>query len=128
MTDIATITRNAHNTGFERGSHVTLLQTVMAYLDSCGGSAFAAAISTASADGTLEMFRPDLQAATPLSEPKVIADPVKPTDLAPPKITREQATQSGFTGNTCATCGSMMMVRNGTCEKCTSCGTTTGCS
>lgn len=91
MTDIATLTKRANATGFDRGSHVTL-------------------------------------AATPLPEPEIIADPVKPTDLAPPKITREQATQSGFTGNTCATCGSMMMVRNGTCEKCTSCGTTTGCS
>jgi hypothetical protein len=34
----------------------------------------------------------------------------------------------GFTGNICTSCGQMMMVRNGTCEKCTVCGTTTGCS
>lgn len=45
----------------------------------------------------------------------------------PPKMTRDQATSMGFTGNSC-TCGSMMMVRNGTCEKCTTCGSTTGCS
>jgi len=34
----------------------------------------------------------------------------------------------GFTGNTCPECGNMQMIRNGTCEKCASCGATTGCS
>ena len=34
----------------------------------------------------------------------------------------------GFTGDSCAECGSMKMVRNGTCMKCIDCGTTTGCS
>lgn len=34
----------------------------------------------------------------------------------------------GFTGNLCSTCGSPQMVRNGTCEKCLNCGSTTGCS
>lgn len=46
----------------------------------------------------------------------------------PPKMTRAQATSAGFTGNSCNECGSMQMVRNGTCEKCNSCGATTGCS
>jgi ribonucleoside-diphosphate reductase alpha chain len=34
----------------------------------------------------------------------------------------------GFTGDSCGECGSMKMVRNGTCMKCIDCGTTTGCS
>lgn len=34
----------------------------------------------------------------------------------------------GFTGSMCTTCGSMQMVRNGSCEKCMSCGETSGCS
>jgi len=129
LTDIATVTRNAHATGFEAGSLITL-QTVMAYLDGCGGSAFAAAISTASQDGTLERFRPGaIVQPEPVAadEPEPFADPLSPTDLGPPKLDREQATQMGYTGNTC-TCGSMMMVRNGTCEKCLTCGSTTGCS
>lgn len=129
MTDIAAVTKRAHDTGFEKGSMLTL-QTVMAYLDGCGGSAFAAAISAASGDGTLERFRPDrtASAVAPRHAPAPIVDPVSPTDLAPPKMTRDQATASGFTGNSCADCGSLQMVRNGTCEKCSSCGTTTGCS
>ena len=34
----------------------------------------------------------------------------------------------GFTGDSCEGCGSMKMVRNGTCMKCIECGSTTGCS
>lgn len=34
----------------------------------------------------------------------------------------------GFEGDPCPECGAMMMVRNGACLKCTSCGATTGCS
>ena len=35
---------------------------------------------------------------------------------------------SGFTGNTCLTCSSSRMVRNGTCEVCLDCGESSGCS
>lgn len=34
--------------------------------------------------------------------------------------------QMGFTGNLCGNCGSIEMVRNGTCEVCRACGTTSG--
>jgi ribonucleoside-diphosphate reductase alpha chain len=40
----------------------------------------------------------------------------------------QEARILGFTGDSCAECGSMKMVRNGTCMKCIDCGTTTGCS
>ncbi|MEX0679805.1 MAG: vitamin B12-dependent ribonucleotide reductase [Balneolales bacterium] len=39
-----------------------------------------------------------------------------------------RAKEMGFTGDACPDCGSMTMVRNGTCLKCTTCGSTTGCS
>ncbi|GBD91832.1 vitamin B12-dependent ribonucleotide reductase [bacterium BMS3Abin04] len=39
-----------------------------------------------------------------------------------------QARIKGFTGDVCPECGSMTMVRNGTCLKCETCGATTGCS
>ncbi|TVQ69976.1 MAG: vitamin B12-dependent ribonucleotide reductase [Balneolaceae bacterium] len=39
-----------------------------------------------------------------------------------------RAREMGFTGDICPDCGSMTMVRNGTCLKCTTCGSTTGCS
>ncbi|PKL89158.1 MAG: ribonucleoside-diphosphate reductase, adenosylcobalamin-dependent [Ignavibacteriae bacterium HGW-Ignavibacteriae-2] len=39
-----------------------------------------------------------------------------------------KARERGYTGDICPECGSMTMVRNGTCLKCTTCGATTGCS
>jgi len=41
---------------------------------------------------------------------------------------RLKAKQQGYTGDICPECGSMTMVRNGTCLKCNTCGSTTGCS
>ena len=40
----------------------------------------------------------------------------------------ENAKQMGYTGDACPDCGSMTMIRNGTCLKCVTCGSTTGCS
>jgi ribonucleoside-diphosphate reductase alpha chain len=34
----------------------------------------------------------------------------------------------GYEGDPCGDCGQFTMVRNGTCLKCITCGTTTGCS
>ncbi|HEX5274114.1 MAG TPA: LAGLIDADG family homing endonuclease [Candidatus Rubrimentiphilum sp.] len=38
------------------------------------------------------------------------------------------AKAKGYTGNACSDCGQLTMVRNGSCEKCDSCGATSGCS
>ena len=40
----------------------------------------------------------------------------------------KQAKQKGYTGDICQSCGSLTMVRNGTCLKCITCGDTSGCS
>jgi len=40
----------------------------------------------------------------------------------------QKARERGYTGDICPECGSMTMVRNGTCLKCQTCGATTGCS
>lgn len=40
----------------------------------------------------------------------------------------DDARQQGYTGDICPECQSMTMVRNGTCLKCVTCGSTTGCS
>jgi ribonucleoside-diphosphate reductase alpha chain len=41
---------------------------------------------------------------------------------------RIQALAQGYTGNMCGECQNFTMVRNGTCEKCNTCGATSGCS
>ena len=43
-------------------------------------------------------------------------------------ISETTARHYGFEGDPCPECGQMMMVRNGTCLKCMSCGATSGCS
>ncbi len=41
---------------------------------------------------------------------------------------RAQARMKGYEGDTCGECGNYTMVRNGTCLKCDTCGSTSGCS
>ncbi len=40
----------------------------------------------------------------------------------------KQAIEKGYTGDICTECQSLTMVRNGTCLKCMTCGSTSGCS
>jgi ribonucleoside-diphosphate reductase alpha chain len=39
-----------------------------------------------------------------------------------------EARIKGYEGDACGNCGNFTLVRNGTCMKCDTCGTTTGCS
>lgn len=41
---------------------------------------------------------------------------------------RAKAIMQGYTGDTCSECSNFTMVRNGTCLKCDTCGSTSGCS
>jgi ribonucleoside-diphosphate reductase alpha chain len=41
---------------------------------------------------------------------------------------RAKSLLQGYTGNSCSECQNFTMVRNGTCEKCDTCGATSGCS
>jgi ribonucleoside-diphosphate reductase alpha chain len=41
---------------------------------------------------------------------------------------RQRSIMQGYTGNMCTECQNFTMVRNGTCEKCDTCGSTSGCS
>ena len=39
-----------------------------------------------------------------------------------------EARMKGYEGDACGECGNFTLVRNGTCLKCDTCGSTTGCS
>jgi ribonucleoside-diphosphate reductase alpha chain len=41
---------------------------------------------------------------------------------------REEARMKGYVGEACPECANFTLVRNGTCLKCDTCGSTTGCS
>ena len=49
----------------------------------------------------------------------------KPTTAAD---RRAEARMKGYEGENCSECGNFTMVRNGTCLKCDTCGSTSGCS
>ncbi len=52
-----------------------------------------------------------------------------PARQAPmPKDDSKKARMKGYEGDPCPVCGHLTLVRNGTCLKCETCGSTTGCS
>jgi ribonucleoside-diphosphate reductase alpha chain len=63
-----------------------------------------------------------------------LADPVQATvQLAEPLVMKQmdrraEARMKGYEGDNCGECGNYTMVRNGTCMKCDTCGSTSGCS
>jgi ribonucleoside-diphosphate reductase alpha chain len=73
---------------------------------------------------------PDLfdapSATTALFTDKAQADASAAKALAAAR--RQQSLMQGYTGNECSECHNFTMVRNGTCEKCDTCGATSGCS
>jgi ribonucleoside-diphosphate reductase alpha chain len=84
-----------------------------------------------------------VSAAVPAAAPEAPARPGRPAtaraaapmsggsgSLASTRIlsAAEIARLKGYEGDPCGDCGQFTMVRNGTCLKCITCGTTTGCS
>ena len=70
------------------------------------------------------------QEATALFSDKAAADAATAKTEAK-KLEAERRARSimqGYTGNMCTECQNFTMVRNGTCEKCDTCGATSGCS
>jgi len=94
-------------------------------------------------------FKRDYETA-PLAEPAPVADTspaqglfdsplsfaasdrdVSRVETAPKSTSAErraQALMKGYTGDSCSECSNFTMVRNGTCLKCDTCGSTSGCS
>ncbi len=87
-------------------------------------------------------LHPGHSAEQPLGSAAAIAAPPVPTigtitpggsgGTATATLARTEAINAskakGYTGNACSECGQLTMVRNGACEKCDSCGATSGCS
>lgn len=51
-----------------------------------------------------------------------------PLQAQRPKDDSKKAKMKGYEGDPCPVCGNLTLVRNGTCLKCETCGSTTGCS
>ncbi len=95
---------------------------------SASGSAFATARAsagvTALATAGATAFKRDLEDAPAPVAAGATADAPQP-DYAT-KVA--QARAKGYVGEACSECGNFTMVRNGTCLKCDTCGSTSGCS
>ncbi|MDM9619643.1 vitamin B12-dependent ribonucleotide reductase [Rhizobium sp. S96] len=77
-----------------------------------------------------EVVSESQQQATALFSDKAAADAASAKTEAK-KLESERRARSimqGYTGNMCSECQNFTMVRNGTCEKCDTCGSTSGCS
>ena len=76
--------------------------------------------------------RPRMLKAPSLNpEDEEVAHPALTRDNPPNGAILDQgeiARQQGYEGAACDECGNFTLVRNGTCLKCNTCGTTTGCS
>nr|WP_314259729.1 vitamin B12-dependent ribonucleotide reductase [uncultured Devosia sp.] len=82
--------------------------------------------STITALRSATALKQDSQVAPVLAEPELAAMPTAPSKDA--GLLRAEAQMKGYTGDQCTECHNFTMVRNGTCLKCDTCGTTTGCS
>jgi len=76
-------------------------------------------------------YSPGLSA--PSAQPRVqVLEQQRPAEQPRPEQSEvakiAQARIKGYEGDPCSTCGSFTLVRNGTCMKCHTCGSTTGCS
>ncbi len=93
----------------------SLTQAVAAELVGASPAAQTTAVATAFARGSEAVAAVEVSAAP-----------------APAKATAAQqiaqARMKGYEGESCSECGNFTMVRNGTCLKCDTCGSTSGCS
>lgn len=125
-TDLAHVTPSGNGTEMGGGESEGRQQALVSrgLLRSAGPLALAAELAK-SLEGASVPVRMTA-AATGLGSVGVIAT-VGAVDVAAPSRA-EVALMKGYVGESCETCGNFTLVRNGTCLKCDSCGSTTGCS
>jgi ribonucleoside-diphosphate reductase alpha chain len=107
------------------------------------GNAPAVASSTVTANSTSTVYAFQTSGATALKSDAEIAAAIEGLGFtesasarlaSAPKAADDVATKrsiakmKGYVGDACGECGNFTLVRNGTCLKCDTCGSTTGCS
>jgi ribonucleoside-diphosphate reductase alpha chain len=83
------------------------------------------------AKGSAEGYSPGPSVPTAQPKAQVLEQPrlEQPRPAEQSEVVKiAQARIKGYEGDPCSTCGSFTLVRNGTCMKCHTCGSTTGCS
>lgn len=75
----------------------------------------------------LEPWGAVLRTGVGSGEYRALFGEMAPAPAAKPK-SRAASRDAGYTGDSCGQCGSMRMRRNGACQVCEDCGTSSGCS
>jgi ribonucleoside-diphosphate reductase alpha chain len=114
----------AENVVVMPGSSIMTLETNPVATMQAQAEAFATtnAASVAEIGDTQTMLAASVVAAV---EEALAGDALAPKNKA---IMRAEARMKGYEGESCAECANFTMVRNGTCLKCDTCGSTSGCS
>jgi len=84
--------------------------------------------STVTALRTATALKVDTQLSPSAFAPAELSPIPSPPPSKDTGLLRAEAQMKGYTGDQCTECHNFTMVRNGTCLKCDTCGTTTGCS
>ncbi|MBL8576113.1 MAG: vitamin B12-dependent ribonucleotide reductase [Mesorhizobium sp.] len=111
------------------GSNVRSLQTAAAHAirpESDGAVAFKRDYEERAAELAEDIAEEEADATSALFTDTAAQEAADAKALANDR--RAKSLLQGYTGNSCSECQNFTMVRNGTCEKCDTCGATSGCS
>ena len=115
------------STGFRRGKPISF--------HAIQGGAGAPAVETVARGGAALTALATIGATALKEEPEVYGEadmaklPFSASAAQPTQSERRaEAIMKGYVGDSCGECGNFTLVRNGTCLKCNTCGSTTGCS
>ncbi|MCA0432575.1 MAG: vitamin B12-dependent ribonucleotide reductase [Proteobacteria bacterium] len=109
------------SSGFVRRTNLTNVVVMPQGASASSSPAHALQMRAADSVGALALAT----ASTSIVETKVaLAEPVSVAVMD----RRTEARLKGYEGENCSECGNFTMVRNGTCLKCDTCGSTSGCS
>jgi len=113
--DVAAVMQRALSTGFVRNK-LTRLTVFEGGARGPMASDGNAAITMGAPMTQSVTFAAELQASTSLTQPDIRIEQIR------------AARMKGYEGYSCGECGNFTLVRNGTCLKCDTCGSTSGCS
>ncbi|MCU4179902.1 vitamin B12-dependent ribonucleotide reductase [Bosea sp. BH3] len=113
------------STGFRRGKPISFL-AIQGGIGANDAVARAAspALGLATAGATALKEEPETYGEAEMAKLGFSAPAAQPTQSE----RRAEAIMKGYVGDSCGECGNFTLVRNGTCLKCNTCGSTTGCS
>ena len=111
--DVAAVVQRVASTGYMRSKFTVLQGGAHGQTVSQGNAALA--VDVAEMDVAASLVA-ELQASTALAQPDARIEQIR------------AARMKGYEGDSCGECGNFTLVRNGTCLKCDTCGSTSGCS